>query len=71
MDTGEGYVLSGGFGELAAPSATNPATAMSEVPAKYVNEGLQRWEAGREAWLGGSKDESSQEAAPHRRPRPK
>ncbi len=65
---GEGYVLSGGFGASAAPAAT---LATAAGGGEYVNEGLKRWAAGREAWLSGSKDKSYQGAAPLTRPRPK
>ena len=46
----EAYVLEGSFG---APTPTPPAGggAAASAPEPYVNEGLARWNAGREAWL--------------------
>ena len=59
-DTAAPYVLEGTFGQPAEPAP--PSTA----PPEYVNEGLARWNAGRQAWL-----EQTKGSGATTRPRPK
>ena len=59
-DTAAPYVLEGTFGQPAEPAPPSMA------PPEYVNEGLARWNAGRQAWL-----EQTKGSGATTRPRPK